>query len=137
VFIGFIQKNSGIIITQKTVATNTIQVIQLFIIKNNRMCLQSIKSKCFYCGVTTFPTKLWNKDKVKLRLRTRDHIIPLAKRGRNVAENIVFACHKCNSSKGMMELSEFADSVKSEYTKSQVFKLIEYVNTTHHILSYT
>lgn len=43
------------------------------------------KGKCYWCGKTCEPTI--------------DHVIPLAKGGLHVAENVVVACMKCNRKK--------------------------------------
>lgn len=37
-----------------------------------------------------------------------DHVIPLAKGGNNEDENLVVACRKCNSSKGIKSVSEWS-----------------------------
>ena len=49
---------------------------------------------CFYCGCR--PERL-----------TVDHYVPLARGGRHDIENIVFACHRCNSEKRDLMPSEF------------------------------
>ncbi len=51
--------------------------------------------KCQYCG-QTFDTKGLNLD----------HIIPLAKSGRNTWDNVVCSCLKCNTTKGGKTLRE-------------------------------
>ncbi len=53
--------------------------------------------ECFYCGF------LYGKDKHRnLSWRTRDHIIPISKGGRNNKSNIVLCCYKCNRQKGSL-----------------------------------
>lgn len=44
------------------------------------------KGRCFYCH--------------RRAELTLDHVIPLSKNGSSTAENLVFACKSCNSSKG-------------------------------------
>ena len=44
---------------------------------------------CMYCG-----------DEFPRHSLTRDHVVPVSKGGRDVWENVVCACHKCNSHKG-------------------------------------
>lgn len=48
------------------------------------------RSMCYYCGRNIADTGLWT---------TIDHVIPLYAGGVNAPENIVTACHACNSSK--------------------------------------
>jgi len=48
---------------------------------------------CFYCGA---------KGKM-----TIDHVIPISRGGKHVADNIVPACQSCNSSKGAKPLEEW------------------------------
>lgn len=69
---------------------------------------QEIKEKfnhcCAYCG------------KKYTRL-TRDHVIPVAKRGYNTKDNVVPACKSCNSRKQAKDVTEFVsmDQVKQIY----------------------
>lgn len=44
---------------------------------------------CMYCG-----------DEFPRHSLTRDHVVPVSKGGRDVWENVVCACHACNSRKG-------------------------------------
>lgn len=48
---------------------------------------------CMYCGVET-------------RNLTRDHLVPKSRGGRDVWENVVAACYKCNHRKGNRLLEE-------------------------------
>lgn len=56
-------------------------------------------SCCYYCG-----------DPVEFSLITRDHIVPKIKGG-TLANNSLFACFKCNSTKSALELEEFRQVV--------------------------
>lgn len=46
------------------------------------------KSRCYWC-----------KTKTKAKLLEMDHVIPLSKGGHHTKENVVGACHECNSRK--------------------------------------
>lgn len=56
---------------------------------------------CCYCGSTL-------EDGAKLTL---DHLIPHSHGGGNKEQNLVTACHKCNSSRGNRDWREFAAKV--------------------------
>lgn len=65
--------------------------------------IKKYKGKCAICGVKTVP----HRGGFVANGATIDHIIPLAKDGLHVMENIQLACHKCNSEKSdKMEKSE-------------------------------
>lgn len=51
---------------------------------------------CFYCGIG-----------LTLETRTRDHLIPTVKGGRDDSTNIVPACFTCNSDKGQLTWDEY------------------------------
>ncbi len=53
-----------------------------------KLIKDAFKNRCAYCGKKT-------------KLLTQDHVIPVAKNGGYTANNIVPACMKCNSSKGV------------------------------------
>jgi len=53
-------------------------------------------SFCFYCG-----------EPLSLKTRTRDHMLPRSRGGRNRRDNIVVACKRCNTDKGSLNLQEF------------------------------
>ena len=48
---------------------------------------------CCYCGAVT--------------ILTLDHLMPISKGGRDTADNIVWACKSCNSSKGATDVLEW------------------------------
>lgn len=56
---------------------------------------KSAKGRCFYC-------------RAKVKMLTLDHIVPIAKGGGHTLDNIVFACHACNSEKRDLDPSEYA-----------------------------
>jgi hypothetical protein len=56
---------------------------------------------CCYCGSTL-------EDGIKLTL---DHLTTRSNGGNNKPENLITACHKCNSNRGDRDLVEFVNSV--------------------------
>lgn len=54
-------------------------------------------SKCFYC-----------KEKV-VGTGELDHMTPIAKGGRDVAENLIFSCSRCNKEKHNKTVEEYRD----------------------------
>ncbi len=56
---------------------------------NNRELFRRDQHICLYCGKQTTEKKL-----------TRDHILPVAKGGKNSWSNVITACKKCNTRKG-------------------------------------
>lgn len=67
-----------------------------------RKCAQG---KCYYCGRKVKPSEL-----------TMDHLIPLARGGKSVRENLVPACKDCNNKKKYLlpwEWEEYLSNLKS------------------------
>lgn len=60
-----------------------------------RQLKKSAKGRCFYC-------------RAKVKMLTLDHIVPIAKGGGHTLDNIVFACHLCNSKKRDLDPGEYA-----------------------------
>jgi 5-methylcytosine-specific restriction endonuclease McrA len=58
---------------------------------------EKAKGICFYC-------------RRKFKSLTVDHIVPMAKGGTHTLDNIVFACHACNSEKRDLDPAEYAKS---------------------------
>ncbi|VUD67460.1 CRISPR-associated endonuclease Cas9 [Thalassocella blandensis] len=52
---------------------------------NNRMLFKRDNFRCMYCG-----------EKGDVRALTRDHIIPSSRGGKDIWENVVAACKRCN-----------------------------------------
>jgi len=62
--------------------------------KEIREAMVKAKGKCFYCGG-------------KFSKLTVDHVVPIAKGGSHTLDNLVFACHACNSEKRDLPANEF------------------------------
>jgi len=56
---------------------------------NNKTLFRRESNVCMYCGVRHMAREL-----------TRDHITPLSLGGRDVWQNVVAACRRCNNHKG-------------------------------------
>lgn len=67
--------------------------------------MNDVKAKyCFYCE------RPFGEINARCLLKTKDHIIPMSKGGRQAfAANILYCCHKCNKLKGDMMPEEFAN----------------------------
>lgn len=63
--------------------------------------------KCYYCELTFGATD----HSINAGIKTKDHIIPLTKRGKDIEENIVVACRWCNEEKGDMSLVDFFNHI--------------------------
>lgn len=64
---------------------------------SNRPTINRVKKGCYYCGC---PLTEYN--------RTIDHLIPLARGGRNTRNNRVWCCSRCNKEKMDMTEKEFS-----------------------------
>lgn len=76
--------------------------------------------RCRYCGVKTRRSRgRWRNT---LKSRTVDHVIPVAKGGRNTVVNMVTACYGCNHYKGDKTLREagLIMQPKPKFTKEQI-----------------
>lgn len=58
------------------------------------------KNVCIYCG--------------SIERLTLEHILPLSRGGPNIADNAIFVCRKCNSSKGSKRLYEWFGYAKRD-----------------------
>lgn len=62
---------------------------------SNRALFERDNGQCMYCG-----------SYFEFDLLTRDHIVPSSKGGRDVWENVVSACRRCNQHKGNRSLQQ-------------------------------
>ena len=62
---------------------------------SNRALFERDNGQCMYCGHF-----------FERRLLTRDHIVPSSRGGRDIWENVVAACRRCNQYKGDRSLSD-------------------------------
>lgn len=70
--------------------------------------MNDVKSKyCFYCE-----RPFGKLPDGKLRIRTRDHIIPKKEGGKNVVKNYCYCCLKCNQMKGHRMPEMFASDLR-------------------------
>ncbi len=70
--------------------------------------------QCQYCGC-----------KLTLRTATKDHVQATANGGRNVIENMVASCKRCNNLKADMSLSKFESEYGFNLNRKQLRKLTE------------
>lgn len=63
----------------------------------NRPTINRVKKGCYFCGCPLTPSN-----------RTIDHLIPLARGGRNIRTNRVWCCSKCNKEKMDMTEKEYS-----------------------------
>lgn len=59
---------------------------------------------CYYCG------EKFERNELHI-----DHIIPKSKGGKDILENFVSACIKCNLIKGNLSVSEFIARIRIKY----------------------
>lgn len=64
-------------------------------------CWNHHNSNCFYCGISLVFSTL------EPSAFTRDHVLPVCRKGRFRKKNIVPACLLCNRDKGPMSIEEF------------------------------
>jgi len=75
------------------------------------------KWTCQYCGRSRGQLKTHE-------ILTRDHVVPRAKGGRDVWENVVTSCSTCNNKKGDFMLSEMNEmSIRRKPHKPTVFEI--------------
>lgn len=70
--------------------------------------LELYGSRCFYCG-TELPIESLDIE----------HVIPRISGGNNNIENLRLSCTKCNSSKGVYSLTEWAWRLLAKYEKAE------------------
>jgi 5-methylcytosine-specific restriction endonuclease McrA len=61
--------------------------------------------QCHYCGIDL--CLYWQQQYQGLTLATIDHIIPRHHGGTDRWDNLVLACHSCNSQKNTMDYDEY------------------------------
>jgi len=66
------------------------------------MILETIRFQCYYC-----------RDSLNDHNRTKDHIWPKSKGGTLHRDNKVYACRRCNKSKGNLTLTEWLEQLKN------------------------
>lgn len=71
---------------------------------NRRNVIRRDRSSCQYCGTTSRPM-------------TVDHVVPRQHGGRDVWENLVCACDRCNNKKGGRKLEEAGMTLIRQPTK--------------------
>lgn len=74
------------------------------------------KHTCAYCNKE-------RKDLSKKEFLTRDHVHPLSKGGRDVWNNVVTACNKCNNKKADMMLGECGMELLRQPSVPTVFEI--------------
>ena len=62
---------------------------------------------CYYCGCETVIDKGKKGHPQPKNKRSRDHLVPRARGGKSVPENIVTACERCNQDKGQLTYDEY------------------------------
>ncbi len=66
---------------------------------------KEFRGKCYYCGIQT---EISTPEKRNPAFgATRDHLISPQYGGVNTKNNIVLACNKCNSDKGLLDVNEW------------------------------
>ena len=84
--------NQSSIEMSPVIATNGKSVIKRHSNFSNLMLFRRDNHICMYCG-----NKFYKQD------LTRDHVIPRSQGGKDVWENVVTACKRCNHTKGTSE----------------------------------
>lgn len=68
---------------------------------------------CPYCRHPYGSTWKNNRGAYKVRVKTKDHVVPINRGGTNASYNIIYCCNRCNSFKGNMLLSEWRNLIKN------------------------
>ena len=94
------------------------------------MSINFNSTRCCYCE-RRFDEKL---------IRTKEHIIPKSKGGKNNLRNLIYACIECNSLRGNMDFNVFKeylnnilDNNRAIKIKSYSFNRIDLIKILHNI----
>lgn len=68
------------------------------------------KKKCKYCN------RLFDEYHIE---KTKDHVIPLSKGGKDLKENRIYACHDCNNWKDNKSLEVWLEEIKKMVKKKK------------------
>ena len=79
---------------------------------DRRLVFAKTGGKCAYCGCT-LPEKGWHLDHVKPIYRGHDGVTPTY-RGRDVIENALPACPRCNRWKSTMSVDTFRHEIEAQ-----------------------
>lgn len=80
------------------------------------MSINFNSTRCCYCE-RRFDDKL---------IKTKEHIVPKSKGGKNNLYNLIYACYECNNLRSNMDFIEFKNYVKSILENNKSIKLKSY-----------
>lgn len=80
------------------------------------MSINFNSTRCCYCE-RIFDDKL---------IRTKEHIVPKSKGGKNNLNNLIFACYECNNLRNNMNFIEFKNYIKLILENNKSIKLKSY-----------
>jgi hypothetical protein len=80
------------------------------------MSINFNSTRCCYCE-RKFNDKL---------IRTKEHIVPKSKGGKNNLYNLVYACIECNSLRSNKEYSDFKEYIKNILENNRSIKVKNY-----------
>lgn len=79
---------------------------------------------CYFCNRRMYRKHKNNWEHHKMRRVTAEHVIPVADGGPNTYENIVAACHECNSRRGRMPAEQFKMLVATPQARREFNKRV-------------
>ena len=80
------------------------------------MSINFNSTRCCYCE-RRFDNKL---------IRTKEHIVPKSKGGKNNLYNLIYACIECNSLRGNKDFIELMDYIKNILENNKSIKIKNY-----------
>ncbi|MFZ4103760.1 MAG: HNH endonuclease [Sediminibacterium sp.] len=80
------------------------------------MSINFNSTRCCYCE------RLFNE---KLK-RTKEHIIPKSKGGKNNLHNLIYACFECNSFRGNKDYAELSEFINNILNNNKSIKIKPY-----------